>query len=283
MRGTLQSAGWQMVLVICLSGTAAGEEADVAAWRACRDAVAELETLHQRLEARADSVARARATARAAADRAAEQRWLARGEAVADSLRSVATALLAQELVCRQLAEPVRTALSALLAGGVDGTGRDSLLALEQALRDAAWPGLPREFRLPQASPADPPEILRQKAAFARDVADRINRWIGFVEAEAEAWEARGLSAASERLLADEAFFDEQLPAGLSPPPSASAMRASWWRTWLQRLPEAVQPAGLKPEEVLAQVRAWLRERRNAAFARAVELEAEANAREREP
>jgi hypothetical protein len=217
----------------------------------CRERSDSLASYRDRLIVAADSLAGLQARAAAAGGRDLERLLLARGEALADSIRAVSVAYLAQRMRCQQL-------------GGT--------LPLRA------------DFPLPAIEESDPATLLRQKAGFARDLVDRIDRWRETIAGERRRLAELRLADEMRRLVQDESLFDERgalaIGAGgalgiLEDHPEAPGLLARL----LQEMPGMV--AAERPEEVLTALEEWLLERRSALVARASDLEAEALRRER--
>jgi hypothetical protein len=258
------------------------------AWEECRARRAPIERVAGRLRASADSIAGQRTAARARGDAAAEQEWLGRGEALADSIEQVAAALLAADLFCRPIADELAGEIAAALdraaadASPLGAARRDSLLALRRRLQEPSTRAAPVEFPLPEATADDPPEILLLKSAYARDLADRAGRWLQFVHGEREAIEHERLARATRRLLDDQSFFEERavLPADPATVEGAAGS-AGLLRALLAGLPGLEAPAA-PLSETLGRLEAFLTARREALSLRGDELEREASRRERE-
>jgi hypothetical protein len=241
----------------------------------------------------ADSISAAREAAGRREDGSAERRLLSQGEALAESIRVVTGAALSQRITCAPLAESLRVELDRVLAAGVvpgGFPGPDSLLALRGRLLRQEVPAEVTNFALPEIGPTDPPELLRQKSAYARDLIDRADRWLAATRSEAERLrQQRRIREEASQLRRDEGFFDEG--AGLETPAwddegPAEAMEiaeSSEWGRLLQGL-MGVVPGGEDPslEAALERLESWLLERRGAALRRAEELTTEAEHRERE-
>jgi hypothetical protein len=258
-----------------------------AAWEECRARRAPIEKVAGRLRAAADSVAQQRAAARARDDAAAEQGWLARGEALADSIEQVAAALLAADLLCRpvadELAGQVASALARLSPDSrpASAAPRDSLLALQRRLQDESLRAAPVEFSLPEAATGDPPEVLRLKSAYARDLADRAGRWLQFVQGEQATIAHERLTRETRRLLEDQSFFEERAVFPVDPAAAeGSAAVGGLMRVLLAGLPGLDAQAPLT--ETLGRLEAFLVSRREALSLCADELEREASRREME-
>lgn len=241
-------------------------------WAACRERQAVLELERGALYARAQRLAAARAAAIASGDRRREEALLVIGEAVADSLRAFGAAALAQELVCERMAEALRgkieRQLAAALEPGAVGRGeRDSLELLAAALREVPRRSVRAEFTVPQVGSDAPPELLRQSADFARDLADRAARWQGAIEQLRTQLQRARLAEERRDLLGDQRFLDDL--AAIERP-----LLGSGWEDrdrapsgglvpLLARLPEE-GTAGLEPEAVLELLDEWLGRRRAA-------------------
>jgi hypothetical protein len=258
------------------------------AWDECRARRTPIERVAGRLRAAADAVSGQRAAARARDDPAAEQAWLARGEALADSIEQVAAALLAADLLCRPIAEGLAGQVASALErmpqnpSPAEAAQRDSLFALQRRLQNESLGATPVEFPLPAAGAGDPPEILRLKSAYARDLADRAGRWLQFVRRERSALEHERLAQETRRLLDDQSFFEER---AVFPTDGAAVVGGAGSEGLLRVLLAGV--AGLDASavplaETLGRLQAFLVSRREALSLRADELEAEASRRERE-
>lgn len=271
--------------------------ASVQAWENCTEKAESLADLRDSLGLLAHSLTTAR---QAAADRGAsgqERRLLARGEAVAESIRAVSAAQLAQELLCAPVAAALLESLDARLRRPevlIDEALRDSLLGLRaRLLRDQA-PAARVDFTAAQAREDDPPEILKQKAAFARDLADRVERCLALVAGERQRLADHGrILAEARQLVGDEGFLGEGAGfdmLGWGDPPglgdeSSGARKASGPAGLFTRLIEQMpsQPVSQSPEEILEMLEMWLQESREDLSRLAGELESEAERREREP
>ncbi|MBD3237636.1 MAG: hypothetical protein GF330_13100 [Candidatus Eisenbacteria bacterium] len=242
-----------LVIAVGLAQPDAQTARQEAVQRRCRERSDSLANYRDRLIVSAESLAAQQARAAGRGDRDLEGRLLARGETLADSIRAVSVAYLAQRMRCQQL-------------GG-------------------ALP-LRADFPLPEAGEADPPTLLRQKAGYARDLIDRIDRWLATVGGERDRLAELRLAEEMRRLVEDQSVFDERgaLEIGggdalgiLEDHPEAPGLLARL----LQEMPGMA--AAEEPEAVLAALETWLLERRSALVARASDLEAEALRRERGP
>jgi hypothetical protein len=234
------------------SGDSAGTPR--AEWQRCRQRADSLGAVRDRLFQSADSLALLRRAASALGDGSAEQLLLARGEALAESIRAVSAACLVQELRCER------------------------------------WGGslpLRAEFPVPTIDADDPPIILRQKAGYARDLTDRIDRWMETIGRERQRIEERRrLEAEARQLLLGESLFDEQSPLGIvgaaEPGIPEDYSTTPGVLEGLMREMPGMSELG-SPEEVLRLLEEWLFVRRDELVLKAVELEEEAACREREP
>jgi hypothetical protein len=245
---------------------------------------------------RADSLAAARRRAADAGDRTLERRLLARGEALAESIRAVAAARLAQELLCEPLAASLLEQLDAELImpdTSMALATSDSLRELQRQLRREQVPAARLGLLAPQAGPDDPPEVLRQKAAYARDLVDRAQRWRVMVAGEAQRLADRARVQEELRsLLGDEQFFAEgpgleRQPWGL--PLGLDGLGGEQLEDGAEELLVALitqmpeRPEAETVGEVLEILETYLAERASELERRADQLDAEALRREREP
>ncbi|MCK4412755.1 MAG: hypothetical protein KAY32_04355 [Candidatus Eisenbacteria sp.] len=271
------------------------EEPDVMlrAWESCHHEGFRLAGRRAALQARSDSLAAARRQAAIAGDEGAERQWLAEGEELADSLRAVGAAALAQELLCARLAGELDVGLRAQLrgiegdAGGTHPRRVDSLLALQERLAAGGGSTLQTEFTPPDLATADPPEVVRAKAAFVHDLIDRIDRWLALTARTRERWAQRRLMAEQALFRDDQGFFDDPvvlIGEGSGERPDADLAGASrgGFARLLERMPGEIG-AGEDPEAILDLLEAWLSERRGELARRAAEMDAEAVRRESEP
>lgn len=245
-----------LALLVCAAYPQAVDEsrAEGASGRElCQERSDSLAAYRDRLILAADSLAGLQAAAIRRGDQDLERRLLARGEALADSMRAVSAAYLAQRLLCQRL-------------GGT--------LPLRA------------DFPLPGAEEADPPMILRQKAGYARDLVDRIDRWLETIAAERDRIRELRLAEELRRLVQDESVFGERgaLEVGgggalgiLEEHPEAPGLLAML----LQEMPGMA--AAERPEDVLEALAGWLTARRGALIARAADLMSEAARRESGP
>jgi hypothetical protein len=252
--------------------------------------------LSELLFVRADSLAASRRRAAEGGRSTLERHLLARGEALAESIRAVAAARLAQELLCEPLASALIEHLDAQLIrpdSSARQAPRDSLLELRGRLRREQIPAARLGLLAPQAEPEDPPEVLRQKAAYARDLVDRAERWRAMVSREAQRLADRARVAQELRaLLGDEQFFAEGPGFESQPwdlPGGSEALGAEEFAgrggdllvALIAQMPE--RPEAESVEEVLEILETWLARRASELERRAAEFEAEALRREREP
>jgi len=256
------------------------------AWCACQTALARLTAARERLEARGDSLATVRAGARARGDAQGEQSLLARGEILVDSLRALSAAGLAQELLCGEVR---RRALENLageigrrmaVAGDAGSSAElDTLLARRDRLLGAPQQALSAEFEVPEAAEGDPPEMLRERASYARDLADRAQRWLELVQVEEQRLAERRLMAERARLLRDQEFFEDPASArddNLGLETEGVELRGSVLGALISRMPEWPAAGGSRPERVLELLREWLVSRRVELMERAAALEEQA-------
>jgi hypothetical protein len=251
-----------------LAAAAGATLPDLDAWRSCLEGVRDQTERRERWTRLADSLTVERRAAADAGDRSRERRLLARGEAVADSLRRAALEGLAQELACAALAEGALAEIDARLPAARGGE-RDSLLALRAEVVGAEAQPVRRQFAPPVLSADDPPEILRLKAGNLRDLADRAERWREQVSAERRRRQRERLRAEAGGLAADQAFFDDR-----------AALRgggaAGEWA------PGAASDSGPGLSVRLDELESWLRRTRDELGARADSVEARASRQETE-
>ncbi|MFH1143475.1 MAG: hypothetical protein V1774_02915 [Candidatus Eisenbacteria bacterium] len=257
-------------------------------WEDCRLRLGRLSGERGRIAARSDSLARARAQAREARDAERDRALLAEGESLVDSLRVLSAAALAQELVCEELRGVVTAAIEDELARRLAqprpeaGAALDSLLARRARLPGAPDHSLLAEFEVPRGREDDPPELLRQRADYARDLADRIGRWLEIVAAEQRRRAQQRLVAERVRLLEEQAIFDEPATVrgdGLAAEPAD--LTGSAFGELIARMPASL-PEGSGPDVILGLLEGWLRTRREALMEQAAEMEGEAQRREQE-
>ena len=274
------------------AGSARGQEAEALwrSWLECRDRGVRLGGERARLQARADSLAVARAGARAAEETEREIALLARGEVLVDSLRALSAAALAQELLCEQARRRLLKELDAGIAGGGEGASSvgegalDSLFARRERVLAGGRPPLLAEFDLPAVGEDDPPDLLRQTAAYARDLGDRIDRWIEVVHAEEDRLARLRLAREAARLEADQAFFEDPATArgGRSGAEAGRSYEAGVFGELIARMPGTV-PEGTGAEAVLEMLDRWLSAKREELMGEADTMDREADRREREP
>ena len=256
------------------------------AWCACQTALARLTAARERLEARGDSLATVRAGARARGDAQGEQSLLARGEILVDSLRALSAAGLAQELLCGEVRRRALENLAgeigrrmAVVGDAGSSAERDTLLARRARLRGAPQHALSAEFEVPEAAEGDPPEMLRERASYARDLADRAQRWLELVQVEEQRLAERRLMAERARLLRDQEFFEDPASArddNLGLETEGVELRGSVLGALISRMPEWPAAGGSRPERVLELLREWLVSRRVELMERAAALEEQA-------
>jgi hypothetical protein len=284
--------GWRLwltcLLILAFSlgiGAAhAQEPVSLSQWRDCRRGATRLLALHAALRAAADTLAAQRMAAATRGDAAVERMLLARGEALADSLEQVATALLGAELRCAPLAQALLEEIDAarVSMAGAEPVMADSLRRLRDEVAGASTRSSRAEFALPEVGESDPPEILRQKAAYAQDLADRAARWLEIVAREERALAQERLSRDATRLMEDEAFFDDRVTLGVDRAPGGLGDASSSTLRGLFEQVDGVAGSVLTTEAVLTRLRAFLTAERDASVLRAEELEREAARRERE-
>ena len=256
---------------------------DLEAWERCRQRVRTMTTHRAQLGRRADSLAVERRTAAVSGDRAREQRLLARGEALADSLREASLAGLAQELLCAEGARELIREIDARL-GEAGAAERDSLLARRERVQRGAEAPVRAEFESAPAQEDDPAEILRLKAAYARDLIDRADRWRERLGRERQRLVRERLSTEAGALIADQWFFDEHAALRVeSGRPEEDPGRDEAPGFLGQVLREGRPSGGLTALELVDALESWLRGRRRELVAQADSLEREAAQREREP
>lgn len=219
----------------------------------CRARADSLAAVAASMRTRADSLAQRRALSAASGDAAGERYWLMRSEALAETIRAVSAAYLAQRLICQRLGDvlPLRA-----------------------------------EFPLPEAEESDPPSILREKAGYARDLMDRSDRWLEIVAAERRRITESRLAAEAERLLFSERVLDEESALNVGGGAGRATLGDNPESPGLLSALLADMPGRNEleqPEDVLRALESWLTSRREALSARAQELEAEAARREMEP
>ncbi len=300
---------WGLALAVALAAAAwvppasgqgsasAAPVADVAAWIACRARTEALAEQLDALVAREVLAWEERRDAIASATPGEERRVLARGEALGDTVRAVADALQASDRECRQVAEALLARVEgeiAALAPAADGGRADSLRELRNRLVTARAARRSADLAAPVARPDDGPDVLRIKAARARDLADRAAAWRTDVAALRRATEDRERLAAERReLLGDLSFFNagaalnpgemasrDLVPGG--PAPSDSSVVARLLQALLASggLPAA---GPRSPLEALAALESWLAQRESELAAQAVELDSLAARWGREP
>jgi len=246
------------VLVGLLLGAAAGaqdaasEDAGAAGIRRCRERADSLAAYRDRLVARADALGERQRAAALRGDRSTEGTLLARGEALADTIRAISAALLAQQLRCQQLGDPLPP---------------------------------PTDLPLPESAEGDPPTTLREKAGYARDLADRAERWLAMIARERERIVERRVAEEARRLVSDQDLLDERATLDLGGARAAILGEESalpgLLEILLREMPEAEGTD--RPEVILDALEGWLATRRDSLVARAASLEVEADRREREP
>jgi hypothetical protein len=265
-------------MLICACGVAA-QPLPLAAWERCREGAQADAVRRARLTSIADSLAAERRSAVAAGDAAREQRLLARGAAVADSLREAALAALAHELLCAETRRVLLLEIDERL-GTASGVGRDSLLALRDRVSAGAAAPVRAEFDLVPPGEADPPEILRLKAGYARDLVDRVDRWLERLAVERQRLTRERLSAEAGGLVADQWFFDEhaalRVEGGRAVAGGASAPGS------LAELLRGTEGSAANAMELVSAMEKWLREKRAELAGEADTLEQQAARRERE-
>jgi len=251
-----------------------------AEWGACAERRERLVGRREALRAAAEALALQRAAAGTAGDAGLERSLLARGEALADSIERLSVALLAEALRCAPAAERLDGEIAAALTGSAAATEaqRETLLALQARVRRWGAGAGRAEFPLPEAGEGDPPEILRQKAAYARDLIDRAGRWREIVEREARRGDGERLAREASRMLADQAFFEERAAMALD---AAAAKAGDDFAALLAQAGEEAGGAG-GAAEALARLRGFLAGRERELAQRAEELEREATRRESE-
>ena len=275
----------------------AAPEADVVAWAACRTRTEALAVRLDSLVAREVLAWEERRSAIASAAGGEERRALARGEALGDTLRAVADALHASDRECRRVAEEllVRVEREIDALGPVGEGGRaDSLRDLRGRLVTARAARRGADLTAPIARPEDGPDVLRLKAARARDLADRAAAWRADVGELRRATEDRQrLAAERHELLGDLSFFN----AGAALDPGGGASRdlapdeaAPTDSSAVARLLQAllagggVRAGGVRsPLEALAALESWLAQKESELAAQAVELDSLAARWGREP
>ncbi len=273
-------------------GATPWDEGVWAAWMQCRQQGSDLTAQRTALFGLADSLATARQEAAERQDRTLERRLLAQGEAVAESIRAVATAALAQELQCTRLRQELLERLdswqASLLragAGSRDSSAVDSVLRLRGQLQAQEPPGVAAELSAPVAADDDPPEVLRLKAAYARDVIDRIERWRGLVLDEQRALASERLQAEARDLARDERFYDERAALEMHASPadefSPARGRRGLLRVLISQMPD-MAGREVSADEILDSLEQWLTARRSMLESRIAELEREAVRRESE-
>jgi len=270
---------WLAAFGLSIAAAAVGQPLDLTDWETCRDGLRADAARRARLTSIADSLAAQRRSAVDAGDAAREQRLLARGEAVADSLREAALAELAHELLCAERRRELRDAIETRLAPA-SGSERDSLLALRDRVSSGAVTPVRAEFDLVPPELDDPPEILRLKGGYARDLVDRADRWLERLGRERQRLVQERLSAEAGGLVADQWFFDER-----------AALRVQAGRP----MEEGAAPPGFLGDllrgggrgapnalELVDALERWLREKRSELVALADTLERQAQRRESE-
>ncbi|MCK4303263.1 MAG: hypothetical protein KAY24_03400 [Candidatus Eisenbacteria sp.] len=280
------------------SGSGGGDLQGVSAevWERCEERADSLARLQGSLIERADSLAGARRLA-AEQGHGDRERWLlARGEAVAESISAVAAGRLAQELRCSSMAGELLARVDAELRIGsalLNQSLRDSLLRLRAGLVRGEGPAARIGLTLPEAADEDPPEVLRQKAAYARDLSDRAARWMTLIQRESNrlADESR-IMEETRRLFGDQRLFDDgaalavtdwgniQIPGQLDDAGDRNGPAGLLVRL-IEQMPGDFRPGA--PEEVLEALGHWLALRSEELTRRASELEQEAQRRQREP
>jgi hypothetical protein len=283
--------GWRLRLaclpVLALSfgiaDTHAQDLPSLAQWRECREGATRLLSLRAQLRATADTLAARRAAAAVRGDAAAERALLTRGEALADSLEQVATALLGAELRCAPVAQGLLDEIDAARAASRGAIAADSLRRLRDAVMGASTRSSRAEFALPEVGEDDPPEILRQKAAYAWDLMDRVERWLRVVAREERALAQERLAGDAARLVGDQAFFDDRATLGADRAPGGFGDTSPSTLRGLLEQVVGVAANVETTEAVLARLRVFLAAERDALAQRAEELERETARREREP
>ncbi len=289
---TVWDIRWPAVFCLALAYAAAvsAQEPDASwqAWTECRASLERLEATQLVVAARGDSLAQERARARARDDAEGERTLLARGEAVVDSLRILAAAALAQELLCDaargRALESLEAALAGRTGGEQAGQGVESLLVRRERLLEVSAQAPSAEFDLPPVSEDAPPGMLRERAAYARDLGDRADRWLELVKAEERSLARRRLAAERARLVSDQAFFEE--PASVHAEGAgwpAGAGQAGWFALLLERMPGGPGVAGGDMERVLALLEGWLKAKKEEMVRRAEEWEERAGRSEEQP
>lgn len=258
---------------------ALGQPPDPSAWEACRDGLRADAARRIRLTSIADSLAGERQGAIAAGDAAREARLLARGEAIADSLREAALASLAHEMICAETRRDLLSDIETRLAAAA-GAERDTLLALRERVAAGAATPIRAEFELIPPGEGDPPEILRLKAGYARDLVDRAERWLERLARERQRLVQARLSAEAGGLVADQWFFDEHAALRVEGErPGEGGAGAPGFLGLLLRDTAGGAPSALDLVDAMAR---WLREKRSTLTAAADSLELQAERRERE-
>ena len=275
----------------CAASLCAAQDPDPLwrSWLECRAFVERLGAERGALQARADSLAAARARVRAAGAGDREKALLVRGDALSDSLRALSAAALAQELVCEQARHALLDALDARLAAREDpaapaGPGRDSLLARQERALAAPRAPLLAEFDVPPPDDDASPDVLRQAAAYARDLGDRIARWQDVVRTEEERLARRRLSREASRLQTDQAFFEDPATVHAGPPGTdgAEGLEGGVFAQLIARVPGGA-PEAAGAEAVMAILKRWLETKREDLMREADALDREAARREGEP
>lgn len=269
-----------LALALGLAATPAfAQPPDTSAWEACRDGLRADAARRARLTEIADSLAAERQGAIAAGDAAREQRLLARGEALADSLREAALASLAHELICAEMRRDLLSDIDARLPA-TGGAERETLLALRERVAAGAATPVRAEFELIPPGEGDPPEILRLKAGYARDLVDRAERWLERLARERQRLVQARLGAEAGGLVADQWFFDEHAALRVEGErSSAGGAGAPGFLGQLLRDTGGGAPNALDLVDAMAR---WLREKRSELAAAADSLELQAERRERE-
>jgi len=261
------------------AASARGQAPDPRVWEACRDGLRTEAARRARLTATADSLAAERQAAIAAGDAAREARLLARGEAIADSLREAALASLAHEILCAETRQDLLADIDARLPAAT-GAERDTLLALRQRVTAVAATPIRAEFELIPAGEGDPPEILRLKAGYARDLVDRAGRWLERLARERQRLVQARLSAEAGGLVADQWFYDENAALRVEGEPPGSG--GAGVPGFLGPLGRETAGAAATALELVDAMERWLRAKRSELTAAADSLERQAERRERE-
>lgn len=293
--GRVRRLALASILGLCAAAAWAQATIELPSLEAWQASVLRVDALEARRAALREAVliaARERGEARAAGDAARERALLSRGEALADSIEQTGVALLAESLrrvpLAARLSEEIERAIGAAEAGPSSAGGQveerlAQLRALGARVRSVQVGTARGEFPLPEAAQEDPPEILRQKAAYARDLVDRADRWLGAVGDAAERLAEARLARDAERMLADQAFFDPQASLALDRPGTGAREAAAGAFEGLLAQVSGQEAAGaVEAAEVLDLLRGYLESTRAELERRAAELEREAERRENE-